>query len=282
MIKGAKLRMTNTSFPQELRLQVMKASVAYHAPTFNISPTTHSNTDDFVDACVSLFDTHPTDGALYDILKGLAEQAFLESAIFKLRRCLSPYKEEDMHSTAPLLEEVGERVHHLELIARTYPAVSCKATVKEATKIWTELKRHCPNLKVCVLTVVFQSCKQGKPGLDHPDHYIIETEEPFPEELLRTPSRSGGRGGFLGNTLTALFYDFAEKGPGVRRFVRIQHLRGEEEKELKVTPHFGPLVKVHSASGSSMLTEAYQHARTGASSLHKYMDALWADEDDDE
>ena len=59
-----------------------------------------------------------------------------------------------MRSTAPLLEEAGERMQHLELIAQLYPSVSHKTNVKEATKLWKELKHHCPNLKVCVLTVM--------------------------------------------------------------------------------------------------------------------------------
>jgi hypothetical protein len=135
MTKGAQLRMTDTSFPQELRLQVMKASVLYHSPTFNISSATQSRTDDFIYAVRSLFDEQETSGALIDTLRELAEQAFFETAIFKVQKCLSQIKLIDLHSTAPLLEEVGERVHHLELVAHIFPALSCQATLKEATKV---------------------------------------------------------------------------------------------------------------------------------------------------
>ena len=156
MTKGAQLRMANTTFPQELRLQVMKASVLYHLPTFIISSTTHSTSDDFTDALASLFDRQQPDGALHDTLKDLAEQALFETAIFKVQKCLSQIKLSDMHSTAPLLNEAGDRVRYLELIAHVFPGVTCQATLEEATNAWKSLKDRLPKLKACVLTVVFR------------------------------------------------------------------------------------------------------------------------------
>lgn len=86
-------------------------------------------------------------------------------------------------------------------------------------------------------------------------------------------------GGCLGDTLTKLFAEFAERGPGVRRFVRVQHIHFEMFADT-ATPHLGPLVTVNSAnldadahggpSGATMLTGAYQLARTGEETEHTF------------
>jgi hypothetical protein len=271
MVKGAQLRMTDTSFPQELRLQVMKASVLYHSPTFTISSTTRSNTDDIALAMRSLFTKQQTSDALCDTLRELAEQAFFETSIFKVQKCLSQIKLGAFHSTAPFLDESGERVQHLELIAHVFPTVNCQAMLKEAATIWTSLKHRLPNLKACVLTVVFRSCEGylsvGQNALN--GFYTSFYENPFLDGPLREGSMSSE---CLGNKLTKLFADFAEKGPGVRRFVRIQHVTCHEFA-LIATPHYGPLVAIRlsgldtdvheSPSGADMLTKAYRFARTG-------------------
>jgi hypothetical protein len=257
MTKGAQQRMTNATFPQELRLQVMKASVLYHSPTFKISSSTQNNTGDFTDAVKSLFDTQHAFGTLYETLWNLAEQVFFETAIFQVHIKLS-----DGHITAPLLDEAGGRVQHLELIARVLPGVSCEATLKEAAKVWTSLRHHTPNLKACVFTVVFRSCADL-----YPDHYYTNNETPFPITLLLDTHIPGE---CLGVTLTQLLAEFAEKGPGVRRFVRIRHLRCDVWRKT-ATSHCGPLIAVHSSrleadapgnlGGRSLLTEAYRLRR---------------------
>ncbi|GAB7336379.1 hypothetical protein MBLNU13_g09105t2 [Cladosporium sp. NU13] len=278
MVKGAQLRMTNASFPQELRLQVMKASVLYHSPTFNISSATQSRTDDFVHAVGSLFDKQQTSGALYDTLRELAEQALFETAIFKVQKCISQIKLGALHSTAPLLDEVGGRVQHLELIAHVFPALSWQATLKEATKVWKSLKHQLPNLKACVLSAVFRSYKEfiyfG--GNANGGYYASSDQTPFPKELVREGSMPGES---LGSTLTKLFAEFMEKGPGVRRFVRIQQVQFDLFTDT-VTPHYGPLVAVRStrtgadaqesSSGASMLNEAYRLVRSGKKSEHTF------------
>ena len=277
MVKSAQLRMTDPSFPQELRLRVMKHSVLYHSPTFNISSTTQSRTDDLVHAVHSLFDKQQTSGSLYDMLRELAEQALFETAIFKVQKCLSQIKLSALHSSAPLLDEVGGRVQHLELIAHVFPALSCQATLKEATKVWRSLKHQLPNLKVCVLSTVFRSYEEfiyfG--GNANGGYYVSRDQTPFPEELSREGSVPGE---FLGNTLTKLFAEFMEKGPGVRRFVRIQQVQFDLFTDT-VTPHYGPLVAVrstragadaHESSGASMLSEAYRLVRSGERAEHTF------------
>jgi hypothetical protein len=118
-------------------------------------------------------------------------------------------------------------VHHLELIARVLPGVSCEATLKEAAKVWTSLRHHTPNLKACVFTVVFRSCADL-----YPDHYYTNNETPFPITLLLDTHIPGE---CLGVTLTQLLAEFAEKGPGVRRFVRIRHLRCDVWRKTATT-----------------------------------------------
>lgn len=256
----------------------MKASVLYHSPTFNISSTTQSRTDDFMYAVRSLFGEQQKSGALYDTLRELAEQAFFETAMFKVQKCLSQIKLIHLHSTAPLLEEAGERVHHLELIAHIFPALSCQATLKEATKVWRSLKHSCPNLKACVLTVVFRSYEPlyFLGGNANGGYYACGDLTPFPKELSREGPRLGE---FLGNTLVQLFARFAEQGPGVRRFVRLQHVQFDVFTDT-VKPHYGPLLTIHSArsdadaheslSGAIMLSRSYKLTRCGRRTEHKF------------
>jgi len=97
MTRGAQLCMTNASFPQELRLQIMRASVVYHSSTFKVTSWTIS--DDYTSAVTSLFDTQHTNGALHDMLMELGEQALFEAAIFRVHMSLSSFKPD----TAPLL-----------------------------------------------------------------------------------------------------------------------------------------------------------------------------------
>jgi hypothetical protein len=76
-----------------------------------------------------------------------------------------------------------------------------------------------------------------------------------------------------------LFAKFADKGPGMRRFVRVQHLQCHPRKQ-SATPHYGPLVAVPSSKLESgiperriaarMLTGAYQLARTGEEIEHTF------------
>ena len=115
MTESAQMRMTNASFPQELRLQVMKASVRYHSSTVNLSPETHGKTNFLTNNAKSLFDTQHTFGAVYDTLKELAEQALLETAIFKLHtsNSSSRSKDDDKYDVAPLFYKLAERVQHL-------------------------------------------------------------------------------------------------------------------------------------------------------------------------
>lgn len=278
MTKGAQLRMTNASFPQELRLQVMKAGVRYHSSTFNISSSPLCITSLLGDIATSLFDTQHTVGAVYDLLRKLAEQAFFEATIFKVQTDISFSRAKDgkMYNVIPHFEEIAEHVHHLELKVRILPILGWEATLENAASLWTSLRLSSPKLKACVLTVVVRSLHQYPVNGIHVGYYNTNDDAPFPKEILQEGPLEDE---CLGNTLTKLFAEFAEKGPGVRRFVRIQHLQCDRWKE-SATPHYGPLVAVHHArsdadarespEGLSMLTAAYQFARTGEKTEHHF------------
>jgi hypothetical protein len=278
MTKGAQLRMTNASFPQELRLQVMKASVRCHSSTFKIASDERGYTNLLADKAACLFDTQHAFGAVYDTLRELAEQAFFEATIFKVHTGASSSRAKDgkMYDTGPLYDELAERVQHLEFKVRIMPLLGWEATLKNAASLWASLRLSSPSLKACVLTVVVRSIHQYPVNGVHVGYYNTNDPAPFPKEMLQeTPLEDE----CLGNTLTKLFAEFAEKGPGVRRFVRIQHLQCDRWKE-SATPHYGPLVAVHhtrsgadareSPEGLDMLTAAYQFARTGEKIEHHF------------
>lgn len=277
MIKGAQLRMTNASFPQELRLQVMKASVQFHASTFNISSTATSDTvtNGLKDAVNSLFDTQHIPDTVCDTLQELAEQAFFEAAIFKIDTSISltRYKDGKMYEIPPVFYEIAERVQHVELTISVLPELDWQPMLMNAANLWTSLRLNCPKLKACVITVVLRFMN---------DNFLFgysggSDNAPFPKKILREGSMHGE---CLGNTLTKLFAEFAEQRPGVRRFVRIQYLQCDPFTTDSATPHHGPLVAVHSAQseanalespgGASMLTGAYQFARTGGKVRHNF------------
>ena len=278
MTKGAQLRMTKASFPQELRLQVMKASVQYHSSTFRIPATATSETltEDLKDAATSLFDTQHTFGALYDTLKALAEQAFFEAAIFKVYTSDFRFSEADMYSTDPDFGNIAERMQHLELRVLILPELGWEATLENATSLWASLRIRSPKLKACVFTVVVQTFHHPALNGDkiYREYYGSHNQDPFPKDIL---PREPTPGQCLGNTLSKLFAEFADKGVGARRFIRIQHFQYNVLAET-ATPHYGPLVAVQSAgskadayespSGTSMLTEAYQFARSGENVTH--------------
>jgi hypothetical protein len=83
MIRSALRRFAGDSFPPELRLEVMKASVLYHAPMFQI--TFESTFDDVAKAAKKLFDQQHTTNDVSAILQQTAEQALLETCIFKVQ-----------------------------------------------------------------------------------------------------------------------------------------------------------------------------------------------------
>lgn len=280
MTKGAQLRMTKASFPQELRLQVMKASVQYHSSTFHIPATASSETltETLKDAATSLFNTQHTFGALYDTLKVLAEQAFFEAAIFKISTRISLSREGKIYSTSPEIGKIAERVQHLEHRVLMQPELGWEATLDKATSLWASLRRRSPKLKACVFTVVvrtFHHPRSRGHGLVR-GYYGSHNQNPFPKDIL---PRELTPGQCLGNTLTKLFAESAEKGVGARRFIRIQHFQYNVLAKT-ATPHYGPLVAVQSArskadayespSGTSMLAEAYQFARSGEKVAHRF------------
>ena len=211
MTKSAQLRLTNASFPQELRLQVMKASVLYHSSPLNIFHDTDSDatTKKITNAAKFLFDTRHASGALYNTLKELAEQAFFEAAIFRVHTCISLHGSSECKIIARLHDEILERVQHLELTIRILPRLGWEATLENAASLWTSLRLISPKLKACVLTVVVQSLDHRFDPSITAAYYSSDDQSPFPEKMLDKGPLDGE---CLSNTLMKLFAEFAEKG----------------------------------------------------------------------
>jgi hypothetical protein len=275
MTKGAQLRMMDASFPQELRLQVMKASVRYHSSTFTIPSIARGNTNLLTDKATSLFDTQHTSGAVYETLRELAEQAFFETVIFKLQTSISfvRFGHGDMYGIAPLFHELAEHMQHVELTIRVLPEVGWEATLKNAVSLWKSLRLGCPKLQACVFTVEVRFIHEDV----FTGYYSSNDHAPFLRNMLHEEGPPDGE--CLGKTLTKLFAKFADKGPGMLRFVRVQHLQCDPRKQ-SATPHYGPLVAVPSSKleagiperpiAARMLTGAYQLARTGEEIEHTF------------
>lgn len=291
MTKDAQLRMTSEGFPQELRLQVMRASVMYHASTFSVDSgdtedefllkelTTsfypQPKSDNITDAAASLFDTQHTVGALHDTLKELAEQALFKATIFKVYKYFFRAREnknavDSIGCIAPLIQRSGKHVQHLELVTHLLPANSYQHTLMEAMDIWTLLKHQCPTLKACVFTLAIRtSSHRMNSDISRGVFSVDDCEAKFPAALLQ---RRGEQNQSLGSTIGKLFAEFAEEGPGARRFIRIQHLQCDHVPDI-MRPQYGPLVTVHSAiseaqthgdpKGADLLAKAYRLERTG-------------------
>jgi hypothetical protein len=251
MTQGAQRRFADSSFPPELRLEVMRASVLYHAPTLEIS--LQSRFDDVTKAASSLFDKQYATDAVNAVLQQTAEQALLETCIFKVERFRHSwglYGLDFTHSMASLLDVIGAHIHHLEICVNFEPSGRCPRAVEQAARTFQELKLHFPKLKTCILATKIHTW-----GLDSSSsesdwdeffpssefYHVYPNQAMFPVDLLvkqSIPSQS------LGGMFTELFSAFAEKGPGMRRFVRMLQVH-MNEKALGAACHYGPLVEVH-------------------------------------
>jgi hypothetical protein len=290
MTQGAQRRFADASFPPELRLQVMKASVSYHAPTFDITPK--STFDDVTKAATSLFDTQHTTDAIDAVLQQTAEQALLETSIFKVERDPKSHVNElnSTRSMAPLLDIIGACIRHLKISMHAIPLSNGFADTGKAQKTLHELKPRLPRLKTCILTVKIPTWSLGnlnstnnsngstlRSGLNF--YHVDNDEAIFPVYLLGNEYVENQE---LKGLLTGLFDTFAEKGPGMRRFVRMMQMHCNQ-KAPSIVCHYGPLVKVHDAhmddsphvisSGADIVTAAFRFARTGH--LAGQMKHLW-------
>lgn len=272
MIRSAQSRLAGASFPSELRLLVMKASVSYHAPTLAISFT--STTADLAGAAATLFDAHPTSAAVHNTLQQTAEQAILETCIFKVERVFNPF---DLHTTrgiAPFLETIGARIRHLEIHLNTSSSYQPETTLVKASdshKTLQRLQRLYPNLKTCSLTFGIRTCFNPVAIHTSPPFLtpsIADRESPFPAGLLEHEFKQDQS---IASVLVEIFSVFAEEGPAVRRFVRIMHVQYDEVKQTAVY-NYGPLVTARDPKmkaepqgirgGAKMVKDAYHLART--------------------
>jgi hypothetical protein len=139
----------------------MKASVSYHAPTFDITPK--STFDDVTKAATSLFDTQHTTDAIDAVLQQTAEQALLETSIFKVERDPKSHVNElnSTRSMAPLLDIIGACIRHLKISMHAIPLSNGFADTGKAQKTLHELKPRLPRLKTCILTVKIPTWSLG-------------------------------------------------------------------------------------------------------------------------
>jgi hypothetical protein len=145
--------------------------------------------------------------------------------------------------------------------------------MEKAKKTLHEQKRRFPNLKTCILTMEIRSssvrngfCSRSNAPLD--PYYVDEDHARFmfPRRLLDSPY---GPDQDLRSVLAGMFDKFAEKGPGVRRFVRMLQVHYGQNAVY----HYGPLVAVHGngveggphgiSGGADIVTAAYRLRRTG-------------------
>jgi hypothetical protein len=153
MTEGAQRRFADASFPPELRLEVMKASVSYHAPTFEI--TSESTFDDVKKAAASLFDKqHYTSDAVNTTLQQTAEQALLETCIFKVERDFESESNSNelnfTRSMAPLFDTIGAHIHFLEISVHTGRSHRpfTQAVHTAVSQTWRKQRRPCMSRSV--------------------------------------------------------------------------------------------------------------------------------------
>lgn len=272
MIQGAQRRFADASFPPELRLLVMKASVSYHARTFEISLMTTAR--DLAQAAAALFNPNPTSAAVHATLQQTAEQALLETCIFKVERIFNPFDLHTTHGIAPLLETIGARIRHLEIhldTSSSHQPYEKLVKASDSHKTLQRLQRLYPNLKSCLLTLELRMCFNPIANHTSPPFLtpaIADHKSPFPAGLLQGEFKQDQD---IAHILAELFSVFAEKGPAVHRFVRLLHVQYDEAKRTAVY-NYGPLVTAYDpkmnarpqgvAGGAQMVSEAYRCART--------------------
>ena len=177
LAKGALQRFVSPSFPQELRLQVMKACVLQNASCWHSGP--YGRILDMRNTALSSllpselwnpktlrFSSSWLDVAPRDMTESIAviadtaEQAFFENAIFKID---TTFTTSDRTACVACFEfsspvvAVWARIHHLDIAVR----VNVKdvalsedgCCVRNAIRAMKSLKLHFLKLKTCVLTL---------------------------------------------------------------------------------------------------------------------------------
>jgi hypothetical protein len=256
MVSDVQRLFVDPSFPPELRLQVMKAGVPSNT-TCNLSVFSSMKTivdlrNEAHDLLLSparelWYQVDPwADEETANIFKSVAEQAFLETAMFKLviDRSLPALEDEGwLSGVTSLSETIGPRIHYLHMNTTTQGSYYWQRPVNVTwcRKLITGmemLKVHFPNLKACILTldICFASAHA------HPD-------EAFNQRVLQWTAGTDTEYSISGTSLvaevTALFNVFITKGPGKSQFVPIRYFTSGSHDHYSEDPiYYSPLVKV--------------------------------------
>ena len=213
-----------------------------------------------------------------NIIRSTAEQAFLQTAMFKLEinETLPIVEDEDwMSALSSIPAIIGSRLHYLELNT----TIRCHSDLYEqhlyldvawcrkAAMYIEKLNLHFPNLKACVLTLDL-----------HFSTIYGRTLLPFDPMALEWTTGTDADYNYFKTSLpveaSSLFDAFAAKGPGRSRFVRIRFLPDTlHDEHINGTVHYGPLVKLDCETtaaepekgslGTKLFRDAYRLARSG-------------------
>lgn len=296
--KGAHKHFAGPSFPAELRLQVMKAGVlcgtnwwyagnSYHTRTMHEMRNAALSSllpSELWDPDKRRFNANWLDEETRSVLAETAEQAFLETAIFKIDATFSFLEVDyaERFKMSPLLMAVGARMHHLDLAIRVDVDDSGYAydhrDILAATQCMKSLKAHFSNLKSCILTLdihfrllgvhramMWNALANPPPPLQMFDPLILQTTCHQIED---------GEPRTLKDKIVKLFEAFVDERLGKSQFVRVRFRPKRNswiEREPQTGYRFscGPLVSAQQIStkettlGSRLIDAAYQLERTG-------------------
>jgi len=289
MVSDAQKRFADASFPPELRLQVMKAGVPYNTICKLSLHESMKTIENLRNEAHSLLLSHPcehwyqldpwADEETFNIIKITAEQAFLETAMFKLciDALLPTLKHGDwMSGLSSIPESIGSRIYHLELstlVPGYYDRDDQKCPLdvvwcRKTMSCMDVLKRQFTNLKACVLTIdlYFNSGFESK---------VQPFDQKVPHWTSRISCRDFGR---LETSFAAevsnMFDAFIAKGPGKAKFTRIRFFPGtvKDDENIIGPVYYGLLINVDcekmaaehekDSFGTQLFKDAYRLMRT--------------------
>jgi hypothetical protein len=295
MAKSALKRLTDPSFPPELRLQVMAAGVQYG--TTHLHVDRFENIETLRDAAFSSL-LHPElwdsasrsfnqtwlDDQARSVVAETAEQAFLENAIIGIGidifSIANEHNMDERTTSSPLLMQIGARIRHLNLVLfiRTwdttfYETYDYLYYGSHPVNCMNMLKARCPNLKTCILTadIVRFEFVNGPPRGPLPPPLTM-----FEPRVLQSRGLNPHRTLLL--EMSDLFDIFADAELGKASFVRVRYSDGNEVYSftpLVASHHYGPLVQVERSKpaglsqtsqtslGARLVDLAYRLERSG-------------------
>lgn len=288
MVSDVQKLFVSASFPPELRLQAMKAGVPRNTVCKLSSFHSMKSVDGLRNEAHGLLLFPPrerwyqldvwADEETSNMIRSTAEQAFLETVMFKLGINDSlPTSDDDdwMSSLSSIPEIIGTRIHYLNLNT----TIQCHwdayeqhlhldvAYCRRTIECMDVLKLRFPNLKACVLTLDLSFSSIFGPVLHPFDRLSLErtTGMDADFECFQTS---------LPAEASSLFDTFVANGPGKSQFVRIRQFPEPSYDEHTDGPiHYGPLVKVdcekmaakpdNGSFGTQLFRDAYRLARSG-------------------